>query len=285
MIENAINNTENCKLWASITTHGSRLNLIEPLINNLLNKDMWGKYYPCFQGIVLSVAQIDGRTGKKNVKPEWAKNMKTKTKKFIYNDTYKHDWGPIMKFIGPLDIIPEKSNSFILTLDDDKIIPNGRIECLIKRKKKIKRSILCGGGGKFLTKSIFCIKSRYGTNNKNDREVDFFATSYGGVLWERDWMNDSFKKIIKPYIFSNKDFYFSDDLVTSWWFKKKQKIKIIDIKDIIEDEPCPWHKYAQGIHMGAGGKINWVRLHGSTKDDHICTLEAYTNTKKILDKL
>jgi hypothetical protein len=98
-------------------------------------------------------------------------------------------------------------------------------------------------------------------------------------------MNDSFKKIIKPYIFSNKDFYFSDDLVTSWWFKKKQKIKIIDIKDIIEDEPCPWHKYAQGIHMGAGGKINWVRLHGSTKDDHICTLEAYTNTKKILDKL
>lgn len=264
-------------IWISLTTHAQRINLIEPVIESWLDPRLWGDKYKDFSGVLLSLGKNDGRTGENILLPKWCTNGKYKN---LYVSQWKDDWGPIMKFIGVLKFDKMKKDDIIISVDDDIRIDKDTFKKLIDGNILYPESITCVVGGHIIESGERFITLQADQISKR-REVDFFCTGGGGTVWKRSWISDDFTNIIKKHIIDKRDknFYFSDDLVASWWFRKVKNLKIIE-NCFRQEQSCrknreDYHLDKYAIHKGANGATSRFGFDWP----------MYQKTYKILKKL
>jgi hypothetical protein len=204
---------QSIRMVVTLTTSPKRL----PLLGTTLNSILLQSIKP--EQIIVNIPKIFKRTNESYPDPI-----------AIFGDTYKdiviwnhecEDNGPITKLQGALDIIDEKDNTWIVTIDDDiRYLPHTLelyAACISRIDNPTEHSYGLAG---FVWEHnrIFAIYENSCVN---------ILEGYGSVCYHRSqFRNKPWKSYLKKCL-ENNDCKYSDDIIISNWLSLNKKNKIV----------------------------------------------------------
>lgn len=212
---------ENKKIIVSLTTIPSRLNLIIPVINSIINQTL-----PPDE-IVLVLPQKSFREAKDDNSDPYDFTVAIDRCIKENNITLlrpEKDYGPIMKILPA--ILREKENktdNIIISIDDDKVYFNNTIEDLVNCYKRT--NSVCARKGSILLFNTDDIDNlsrqhisenplRSADYNETDKQINFIYGT-GGVLYCPSFFNDNILEEVEKIEKLHKEALFVDDVFLS----------------------------------------------------------------------
>jgi len=195
-------NSQGCPIViASMTTIPSRIRLVRPVIESVLNQSIK------VEALEFNIPFFCQRTNEKYEIPEWLLDME---KVRIFRTP---DYGAITKIAPTLIRHANDDVTHIWSVDDDCAFPMNQLELLVSKYQVGNNRILTRYGGAI--------------NNGHDFQSRFsgegsvtFLEGFGGVLYPPGCIGSDFEEYVKSTSL-NEDCRRGDDIVLSMYFNKR----------------------------------------------------------------
>ncbi len=266
---------ENKKIIVSLTTIPSRLNLLIPVINSIINQTIRP------DEIVLVLPQKSFREQKDDINDPYEFTVAIHRYLTENNITLlrpEKDYGPIMKILPVILREKErKTDNIVISIDDDKVYFNNTIEDLVNCYKRTKS--VCARKGSVLLFQTNDINNltrqhvlekplRSADFNENDKQINFIYGT-GGVLYCPSFFNDNILEEVEKIEKVHKEALFVDDVLLSV-FLMKTNIKMY----IAKTEKNDFQKRFDNVKCGVmdpstiSQNINRLALINSANGGH-----------------
>jgi hypothetical protein len=229
------------KFLVSLTTTPYRINLIEPVILNLVNQTIKA------DKIILNVPEIFYRSGEIYIIPDFL------SKYPIVINKISKDYGPATKLVGSLEYMINNNYNpdYVIILDDDIKYPINLIEYYKNHE---------------VQDSIRCITS---FNMNNDEIINSFnkncgiCEAFASICIKTDIIKNDFIDYINNLII-NDDCKLSDDiLINNYFYMNSYKVNCIDIDkqmlNLIFENLLEYHEKEYSLHGTNHDNNNYVR--------------------------
>jgi hypothetical protein len=222
------------QIVVSLTTSPTRIDFIEPVIQNLENQTLKPSK------IVVNVPHIFKRTNAEFTKiPDFL----TKNPRVTVNRC--EDIGPATKIIPTAELYANEPDTMMISIDDDISYTTTFVETLVKYANKYPDSAITGESFMRLP------------HKKNDPKTNYaqLVEGYSSVLYRKRFFDNFSVETLKKY---PKFCYFADDFILSNHLNKENiPIVVVDSKEkMIENAYLDYGSQSDALKNGANGHTN-----------------------------
>jgi hypothetical protein len=256
------------KFIVSLTTSPKRLPMLEETLNSILQQNIKPSR------IIVNTPPIFKRTGEEYPDPfNIFKDKQTLLNDIILWNKECEDKGPITKLQGALNIIDEKEDIWIITIDDDIKYLQYTIELYLACVSRIAEKNAYGLAG-------FCWM--------NDKIVPIFDNNashiiegYGSCCYHRSFFSNKSWNSYLNKILENDNCKFSDDVIISNW------LSLNNIRRIVVGAPYINRKlmWVNKCILDYGNELDALHNGGEIGETAKTNIERYSTVKQHLESI